>query len=161
MEYDWVHFVSRPLIGLLYQLRMIDLVEWELTGKTEVLGENLLQYHFVHHKSHMTWDRTRAAAVGIRRLTAWAMGRPKFNKTYFRDISSVTKQLNCDNGCENSIYFILIMVRRHIYFASWSDIWALFWETARRSIKNFLKFYKHQNVHYLVHKNPPVVPNLS
>jgi hypothetical protein len=50
----------RPLTGLLYQPRMIDdecggSVEWELTGETEVLGENLSQCHFVHHKSHMTW----------------------------------------------------------------------------------------------------------
>jgi hypothetical protein len=29
-------------------------VEWRLTGETEVLGENLTQRHFVHHKSHMT-----------------------------------------------------------------------------------------------------------
>jgi hypothetical protein len=50
-------------------------VERDLAGETEVLGENLPQCHFVHHKSHydLNWARTRAAAVGSQRLTARAM----------------------------------------------------------------------------------------
>jgi hypothetical protein len=31
-------------------------VEWELAGETEVVGKILLQCHFAHHKSHMTWS---------------------------------------------------------------------------------------------------------
>jgi hypothetical protein len=29
-------------------------VEWRLAGETEVLGENLPQHHFFHHKPRMT-----------------------------------------------------------------------------------------------------------
>jgi hypothetical protein len=35
-------------------MMMEKLVEWKLAGETEVLGENLPQRHFVHHKSHLT-----------------------------------------------------------------------------------------------------------
>jgi hypothetical protein len=29
-------------------------VEWELAGEIYILGANVPQFHFVHHKSHMT-----------------------------------------------------------------------------------------------------------
>jgi hypothetical protein len=77
-----VHLARRPLINLLYLPRVIDRmtnwVEWRLARKTEVLGEKpapapLYPPQIPHG---LTWALTRAAAVGSRRLTAWAMTRP-------------------------------------------------------------------------------------
>jgi hypothetical protein len=46
-------------------MRMIveQLVEWRLAWETEILGENLPQRHFVHHKSHMTTNRLSYGAA--------------------------------------------------------------------------------------------------
>jgi hypothetical protein len=53
-------------------------MECRFAEETKVLGENLPQRHFVHHKIPHDQTRvwTRAAAVGSRRLTAWAMAQP-------------------------------------------------------------------------------------
>jgi hypothetical protein len=57
VESNWVHSALRSLIGLLRQPRVIikmeKLVELWLAGETEVLGENLPQCRFVHHKPNM------------------------------------------------------------------------------------------------------------
>jgi hypothetical protein len=58
------------------------LVEW-LAGETEVLGENLPQCRFVHHKPHMLPGREPgAAAVGSQPLTAGATARPNTSTVY-------------------------------------------------------------------------------
>jgi hypothetical protein len=60
VESNWVHLALRPPIGLLCQPRVIMTMEklvekWG--GETEVLGGNLPQCRFVHHKPHMQLGR--------------------------------------------------------------------------------------------------------
>jgi hypothetical protein len=43
---------NRPIVPARVIMMMEKLVEW-LAGETEVLGENLPQCRFVHHKPHM------------------------------------------------------------------------------------------------------------
>jgi hypothetical protein len=45
------------------------LVEYEMTGKTGVLEENVPQRSIVHHKSHITWPRIEPGTPDTNRLT--------------------------------------------------------------------------------------------
>jgi hypothetical protein len=84
MGWDWVHLVRRPLFGLLYQPRMMD-VECGALGGMRIDRWNrntrrkltLVPFCPSQMSHYLTWARTRAAKVESRRLTAWAMTRPK------------------------------------------------------------------------------------
>jgi hypothetical protein len=74
---NWVHSAPRPLIGLLCQpwvIMMENVVEW-LPGKTEVLGENLSQCCFVHHKPHMS---RRKPGLPLTNHLSFGMALPEF-----------------------------------------------------------------------------------
>jgi hypothetical protein len=84
MGWDWVHLVLRPLFGLLYQHRMIGDDCGPVDGMRIGRGNRstrrkpapvpLCPPQQVPH--YLTWARSWAAAVGSRRLTAWAVVRP-------------------------------------------------------------------------------------
>jgi hypothetical protein len=59
---------------------MTQSVEWELAGETEVLGENIAPPP--QFPQDLSRTRTRDAAVGSQRLTAWAMARPNPYNAY-------------------------------------------------------------------------------
>jgi hypothetical protein len=82
MGWDWVHLVRRPIFGLLYQSRMIDDECGVVGGRgNRSTGRKPAPVPpcppQIPHD--LTWDRTRAAAVGSQRLTAWAMARPSIS----------------------------------------------------------------------------------
>jgi hypothetical protein len=99
MGWNWVHLVRRPLIGLLYQPWMIDDKCGAVGGMRICRGNRstlrkpaLVPLCQSQIPRNLTWDRTKAAEVGSRRLTAWAMVRPwkKFShRTVRRHYSSV------------------------------------------------------------------------
>jgi hypothetical protein len=88
--------------GLLCQPRVIvkmiveKQMECRLAGETEALGENLPQRHFCpsQNPTWPDWVWTRAAAVGSRRLTAWAMARP-YPQYLLTELSPSWEAANC------------------------------------------------------------------
>jgi hypothetical protein len=85
---DWVHLVRRPLRGLLYRTRMIDDQFGESGGMRIGRGNRKNRGKPapvpLRPPHDLIWDRTRAAEVGSRRLTAWAMAWTWFFRTYLR-----------------------------------------------------------------------------
>jgi hypothetical protein len=87
VESNWVHSAFRPPIDLLCQPRVITMMEklvgWWVARETEVLGKNLPQCHFVHHKPHMLCTEASPGRRG---------GKPATNRlsygTAFRSVSS-------------------------------------------------------------------------
>jgi hypothetical protein len=81
--WDWVHLLRRPAIGILYQPRTMGGYEefsemrtdkWNRSIRKKPAPVSLCTPNIPYV---LIWDRTQAAAVGSRRLTAWTIARPK------------------------------------------------------------------------------------
>jgi hypothetical protein len=90
VRWDWVHLARQPLTGLLYQPRMID-DECGAVGGMRIDRGNqstgrkpapvpLCPPQIPHD---LTRARTRATAVGSRRLTDWAMVRSTTKSNFY------------------------------------------------------------------------------
>jgi hypothetical protein len=94
-------------MGLMIGWLMIveQLVERKLSGETEVFGENLLQNHFFHHKSHITWAGIESGpSLWEARITAWAMIRPKTVLVYLTSDVINTKTMANVNSMNHPLF---------------------------------------------------------
>jgi hypothetical protein len=82
--WNWIHLARRPQFCLLYQSRMIDDYEYGTVGGIKIgRGTRSTRWKPApmplsppQIPCDLTWNWNRAAAVGNRRVTAWAMERP-------------------------------------------------------------------------------------
>jgi hypothetical protein len=97
LGWDWVHLVRRPQIGLLYQPRMIDDNRCGAVAGIRIGRGNRstrrkpapVRLCPPQIPRDLTWAGTRAATVGSRRLTAWAMAR------LIRTVTSSVLEVRC------------------------------------------------------------------
>jgi hypothetical protein len=120
MGWDWVHLVRRPPFGLLYQGKITD--EYGAVGEKRPGRGNWstrikpasVPLSAPQIPQDLIWDRTGAAAVGSRWLTAWAMTRLLMN--HYR-LFNVTKWrwypymlfLRKHKICEAHFYYLLLL----------------------------------------------------
>jgi hypothetical protein len=112
MGWDCVHLVLRPLFDLLYQPQMTEDNcranggmrngrENRSTSRKPVTEEPLCPPPIPHD---VAWARTRATAVGSRRLTACAMARPQSNTWGSWTIARVLKVRSTWSGMQYSTW---------------------------------------------------------
>jgi hypothetical protein len=101
----WVHLTHRPFMGPLYEPRMTTVHMCGPVGRMRIC-------HFVHHiiKRAVTWERTRAVAVGSQRLTARPVERPearaKWNRYTFQNWPCST------SSCLNATWVALLQLQK-------------------------------------------------
>jgi hypothetical protein len=115
---------------------MEKLVEWWLAGETEVLGENMPQCHFVHHKPHMLCPDVNPGLRG---------GKPATNLLNYGTTLYVSKSntwwwLNEPKYVVKNVEYMV-----YLYFLLW-------WRS------KFKKFHKHNmTLKYNISNGLPII----